>query len=140
MSWSFYADIDLHAVEPSGTHIYWSDPTSYCSGGYLDVDNTAGGPNSVENIYWKEAEDGTYRFYIDYYGPSTYNYADQSGVCRVAILYKGQSIGVHNISMTSDDTKDVRTIVLTNGMYSGPSSSHVKVEMVINKKERKGTR
>ena len=140
LSWSFYADIDLHAVEPSGTHIYWSDPTSYCSGGYLDVDNTEGGPNSVENIYWKEAEDGTYRFYIDYYGPSTYNYADQSGVCRVAILYKGQSIGVHNISMTSNDTKDVRTITLTDGMYSGPSSSHVKVEMVINKKERKGTR
>ena len=116
LSWSFYADIDLHAVEPSGDHICWYD--KFSDTGYLDVDNTKGGGGAVENIFWKNPEDGTYRFYIDYYGASSYNFMSQSGVCRVAVLYKGQSIGVHNIPMTEDATKDVQTITIKDGMYS----------------------
>ena len=141
LSWSFYADIDLHAIEPSGAHIYWSD--QYSDTGYLDVDNTKGGGGSVENIFWKDPQDGTYRFYIDYYGPSSYNYMAQSGVCRVAVLYKGQSIGVHNIPMTEDATKDVQTITIKDGMYSIDAMNtrsdipDMNFEFVINRNQKK---
>ena len=137
LSWNFYADIDLHAIEPSGYHIYWADKWSSYSDGYLDVDNTAGGSNSKENIYWENPENGTYRFYIDYYGPSSRNYMEQSGVCRVAILYKGQSIGVHNIPMSSGSTNEVQTISLNNGILSRSVLPEINFEIVINRKECK---
>ena len=84
LSWSFYADIDLHAYEPNGTHIYFENPFSLYTDGFLDKDNTEGGPGSVENIYWENPEEGAYHFYLDYYDGT------QSGVCTATVTYKGQ--------------------------------------------------
>jgi hypothetical protein len=76
--WDTAADIDLHVVEPGGSHIYWAQRQGK-KGGELDVDDTDGfGP---ENIYWldPDAEDGekvkgqgppgVYHWYVLYYGP-----------------------------------------------------------------------
>lgn len=75
--WDGQADIDLHVIEPGGSHIFWERRHGE-SGGELDVDDMDGfGP---ENIYWvvdrtDEGEAvkgpgpaGEYRWYVHYYG------------------------------------------------------------------------
>jgi len=63
-------DLDLHVLEPSGEHIYYSDPRAI-SGGELDVDCMCGycpnGPS--ENIYWNhaEAKGGVYQVWVEYF-------------------------------------------------------------------------
>lgn len=136
LSWNFYADIDLHAYEPSGSHIWWHHKYS-SSGGFLDVDNTEGGAGAVENIYWENPQEGTYSFYIHYYGSSSYNYVAQSGICRVAILYKGQSLGIHNISMTEYSTEDVQTISLKDGVATRSALPDINFEFVIDRNIQK---
>lgn len=126
LSWNFYADIDLHAIEPSGFHIYFGNKVSPNSGGFLDVDNIRGGPGSVENIYWEAPVDGTYTIYINYYGP----YGGPSGSCRVALFYKGQSIGVHTVNMNYESGEQpIQTVNISNGAAeAGP----VRANFVIN--------
>lgn len=76
--WDTGADIDLHVVEPGGSHIYWAERRGD-NGGELDVDDTDGlGP---ENIYWLDPDapegqkvkgqgpPGVYHWYVLYYGP-----------------------------------------------------------------------
>ncbi|WP_169974188.1 YfaP family protein [Tautonia rosea] len=76
--WDTAADIDLHVVEPGGSHIYWASRQGK-KGGELDVDDTDGfGP---ENVYWLDPEaqhsekvkglgpSGVYHWYVHYYGP-----------------------------------------------------------------------
>lgn len=66
LAWSNYDDLDLHAEEPNGNKIYWSNKgRANTSGqGYLDVDMNAGGANTrepVENIVWNgRMRDGIY--------------------------------------------------------------------------------
>lgn len=75
--WDTPADIDLHVLEPGGSHIFWEERNGE-KGGELDVDDVDGlGP---ENIYWVVGrnEDGTvlkgrgptgrYQWYVEYYG------------------------------------------------------------------------
>lgn len=139
LTWNFYADIDLHATEPSGAHIYYGNPTSSYSDGFLDVDNRAGGSGATENIYWSNPENGIYEFSIDYYGASTYNYMSQSGNCKVTILYKG--VGkVYNISMGEYDYKNVTSITLPTGVYSRATTeaaNAIQVRVKVNHKEPK---
>ena len=75
LTWSSYADIDVHCVDPSGFHIYYADKRSP-TGGFLDYDNTwAYGP---ENIFFNPAPAGQYNVYLHYYaeknGVSSVNY------------------------------------------------------------------
>ena len=63
-------DLDAHAIEPTGTEIYYSTykgrKTPVC-GGMLDVDMIRPEGVGVENIFWDEPErikDGKYRFFI----------------------------------------------------------------------------
>lgn len=134
LSWTFYADIDLHAIEPSGQHIYWSSPYSSISGGYLDVDNREGGPRATENIYWKNPQDGIYEIYVDYYGASTLNGDYGTGNCLVNVYYNG--IGKHyNIPLDILDTKAVTSVQLPTGTFSRDSQSP-QVKIIINNCKR----
>jgi len=40
LTWDGEGDVDLHTLEPDGTHVYYEAPAG--TSGYLDVDNTAG--------------------------------------------------------------------------------------------------
>lgn len=135
LTWNFYADVDLHAFEPDGDHIYYANSNSYDSGGYLDVDNRAGGNGATENIYWEEPEEGTYEFAVDYYGRSTYNGMSQSGVCQVNILYKGHG-KTFSIPLTENDEKSVTEITLPQGTYTR-SADAPNVKIRFNRKEPK---
>jgi outer membrane protein OmpA-like peptidoglycan-associated protein len=69
--WNNYNDIDLHCIDPNGEEIYFGHRRSR-TGGELDVDMNAGGPNSnepVENIYWdhENAKKGEYKVYIKHF-------------------------------------------------------------------------
>lgn len=70
LAWYCYDDLDLHVVEPDGTHIYYGNKQSGRTGGNLDVDMNAGGPQSktpVENIVWPvqdNIKEGVYRIYV----------------------------------------------------------------------------
>ncbi|WP_152051000.1 YfaP family protein [Tautonia marina] len=76
--WESAADLDLHVIEPGGSHIYWAQRQGK-NAGELDVDDTDGfGP---ENIYWLDPDadggekikgqgpSGVYHWYVHYYGP-----------------------------------------------------------------------
>jgi hypothetical protein len=65
--WDTDADLDLHVIEPGGSHIYWEYRDGK-RGGQLDVDDVDGqGP---ENIFWKKdaGPRGDYKWWVHYYG------------------------------------------------------------------------
>jgi serine/threonine protein kinase len=65
--WDSRADLDLHVLEPGGSHIYWENRNGE-KGGELDVDDVDGfGP---ENVYWVQGQGppGEYKWYVHYYG------------------------------------------------------------------------
>jgi hypothetical protein len=65
LTWNTTADIDLHVIEPSGAHVYFSSRTGPTAS--LDVDDIDGfGP---ENIFVPtgRAASGVYQVYIDHY-------------------------------------------------------------------------
>jgi hypothetical protein len=69
--WNSTADIDLHVLEPGGSHISWENRNG-TRGGELDVDDVDGlGP---ENVYWGgglnkgNGPPGEYKWYVFYYG------------------------------------------------------------------------
>ena len=133
LSWNFYADIDLHAMEPSGCHIYYSNKISYDSGGFLDVDNTYGGPGSVENIYWEEAPEGDYRIYIDYFGPGHSPQGGQTGVCTVSVYYRGLG-KTYNIPMVDDQTTTVTTVSLPSGAQNSAATRSADIQIILTNK------
>jgi uncharacterized protein YfaP (DUF2135 family) len=71
LTWSTVADLDLHALEPDGTEIKFSNRTS-ASGGTLDVDSNGGcsdlTSSPVENVFWANPPPpGTYTARVVYY-------------------------------------------------------------------------
>lgn len=69
LTWSHAADMDLHALEPDDTQIYYGNPTS-STGGELDHDSNVGcGDDSqvAENIRWPvgSAPAGSYFFRVN---------------------------------------------------------------------------
>ena len=63
LTWNTTADMDLHVIEPGGSHVYYAAPTGATA--RLDVDDTNGfGP---ENIFVNSAAAGTYQVYIVHY-------------------------------------------------------------------------
>lgn len=73
LSWGNYDDLDLHLIEPSGYHIYFSSKRSPITGGTLDVDMNAGYRQSrspVENITYeshRKMRAGEYRLFVHQY-------------------------------------------------------------------------
>ncbi len=71
LSWETLDDLDLHCVDPSGTHIFFGRRRSPTQG-ELDVDQNAGPPlrlDPVEHIYWPtgQAPEGKYLFKVQLY-------------------------------------------------------------------------
>lgn len=114
LTWNHYADVDLHAVEPNGEHIYYAHKNSYSSDGFLDVDNRHGGNGATENIYWENPAEGIYEIYIDHYGYSTLNGLNEEGMCKVSIMYKGRA-RVYDLNLLKNETKTVSTMSLPDG-------------------------
>lgn len=78
-------DLDLYVQTPSGNIIYYGNPTA--DQGTLDVDCLCGlcsqGPN--ENIFWENgtAPEGTYKYWVEYYGDCGDTGASSSFTLRV---------------------------------------------------------
>jgi len=71
LSWFNTDDLDIHAIEPCGKHIYFGDKCNPRTSGQLDIDMNAGccnhSRNAVENIVWTDAgkmEEGEYQIYV----------------------------------------------------------------------------
>lgn len=129
LAWNFYADIDLHAIEPNGTHIFYNHKHSSVTGGFLDLDNRYGYPGSAENIYWTTPEDGTYDIYLNYYSPSLHDGEAQCGNCNVTILYQGHG-QVFKIPMDAvGDTKRVAVIDMPSGTIGATSQWGPKINL-----------
>lgn len=72
LTWDIQPDVDLHAFEPSGSHVYYGNRRG--SSGFLDVDDvTSFGPENYF-VACNKIELGTYRIGVNYYrgsAPST---------------------------------------------------------------------
>ena len=72
LTWDAQPDVDLHAFEPSGSHVYYSNRRG--SSGFLDVDDvTSFGPENYF-VACNKIELGTYRIGVNYFrgrAPST---------------------------------------------------------------------
>lgn len=71
LSWYNTDDLDIHAVEPDGSHIYYSRKRSRTSG-ELDVDMNVNNHvrDAVENIVWTDKHkmlEGKYKIYVNNY-------------------------------------------------------------------------
>lgn len=115
LSWGFYADIDLHAVEPSGEHLYFRNKYSVSTDGYLDRDDRNGGTNAAENIYWENPPAGTYIFFIDYYGRSLSTNKQETGRCLLFLGYKDIK-KVFSFDLDVDETSRMILIRLPEGI------------------------
>ena len=103
LMWDFYADIDLHVIEPNGNEIYYSEKQS-STGGYLDVDNTHGGQGAAENIFWEQnPPHGQYKVSLVYYseGSST----PKQGPCKVVVFKRGQEPQVFTVGMNASQDR-----------------------------------
>ncbi len=130
LSWNFYADIDLHAYEPGGDHIYFANPVSYYSDGYLDVDNTRGGPGAIENIYWENPLAGVYEFYLDYFD------GEQSGTCTCTVTYKGKGTQ-YRVPMTEGSWDNFAKLLVNNNTRSVENKQRIKMEVHIKPDKNK---
>ncbi len=69
LTWNTPEDLDLHVMEPDGTHIYYNNTGPTSTGGQLDVDSNypcGANSNAVENVFWPvgSAPHGTYTFWV----------------------------------------------------------------------------
>jgi hypothetical protein len=68
LTWTGDCDLDLHVVDPSGTEIYYSNPSSP-TGGQLDVDDIPSSGDTgthIENVFWPTggAPRGSYSAFV----------------------------------------------------------------------------
>lgn len=107
--WDFYSDIDLHVIEPNRNEIYYGNKRSRATGGFLDVDNTAGGRNSAENIFWENPPAGKYIVKLKYYEVKQ----DHGGKCTVVVKQAGKEPRTYDVQMSrSKEVKHVVDIII----------------------------
>lgn len=107
-------DLDAHAIEPTGTEIYYSTykgrKTPVC-GGMLDIDMIRPHSIGVENIFWTDPaklKDGDYQFFIINYdhGPNTMTKAE------IAI---GDEVFQYEIPHTIERRADIAVVAIKDG-------------------------
>lgn len=73
LKWSTYDDLDLHIIDPSKNHIYYSNKIGLSQGskGQLDIDANGPGNRSSspqENIFWESRPPiGKFKIYVDHF-------------------------------------------------------------------------
>lgn len=135
LAWSNADDLDIHIMEPSGKHIYYSARQSAITGGTLDVDMNAGSRtnkiNPVENITWPDRdrmEEGEYKLQVhNFQKRSTENVGFAVEVEFDGVIHTFH----HAIDITSGTYIDVVTFIYshTTGlriMESIPSTAATK--------------
>ncbi len=113
--WDFYADIDLHVVQPNGKEIYFKYPKDRSTGGQLDVDNRSGGEGAAENIYWSDPPSGEYKVSIVYYKEvsSIFRTLPQTGTCTVVVMQEGREPRTYKVEMARrKEKKEITTVVV----------------------------
>lgn len=98
LAWPFYADIDVHVIEPGGSEISYQNKRSNISDGFLDHDDMIGG-NAIENVYWRHPRSGHYKVYLKYFGLGHSGRRPNSGNCKVTIIKNGEG-GVFNVHLS----------------------------------------
>ncbi len=113
-------DLDAHAIEPGGTHIYYGSSFrkdknngKTSMGGQLDIDMIRPSTVGVENIYWesmKKLENGTYQFKVKNYDSGNHN------GFRAELYLNGETYTyVYEGKLT--DTVTVATVEFKNGEF-----------------------
>ncbi|MFT6908412.1 MAG: hypothetical protein ACJAS1_005113 [Oleiphilaceae bacterium] len=114
LTWNGSGDVDLHAFEPEGSHVYYSDPSGVS--GYLDVDNTVA--NGPEHYYAtcdsSQLQTGVYQISI-----ANYNAAD------------GKTATVQ-IASWNDGVLGTKSVVLGSSTGDDPVYSLFSVEVTKN--------
>ena len=105
--WDFYADIDLHVLQPNGNRINYRAKQDLQTGGALDVDNIEGGSGSAENIYWSQPPKGNYEVSLHFYDEDPL----ETGECTVVVFQQGMEPKTYKTEMrTVKEHKHIVTI------------------------------
>lgn len=101
LSWSEVADVDLYVTTPSGSTIFYGNPTA--DGGELDRDNVNGGPGSIENIFFDAPSPGQYQVNINNLGPA-------AATARVEAFIMGAQVEQRTLNLGNGDTQMAFTV------------------------------
>lgn len=107
-------DLDAHAMEPSGSHIYYGSYKGHptLSGGMLNIDMINPTELGVENIFWKDLsklKDGNYKFWI-----RNFNGRRNKGA-KAEIEFNGE-IFTYNIDREISTDVHIASVTVKNGM------------------------
>ncbi len=112
-------DLDAHAEEPDGTHIYFQSyraPRRTRCGGQLDVDMQSPRGRGVENIVWPSAsqlKDGDYELGIHNYNNGRFGECDvKLKVGDKSFIYKVGYFKSNNTSSRNIDPRDIKPIAV----------------------------
>ncbi len=122
--WDNRNDLDLHAMSPSGTHIYFGNKQSTC-GGWLDVDMNVQGDSTkpVENIRWAKgaAPTGRYKIWVQNF---RFHEADQKPTnFKVELEIGGEIRHVEGVISPNGQTREASDVVVAEFDYAPDASS-----------------
>lgn len=109
LSWFNYDDLDLHAEEPGGNHIYFGNKR-----GILDVDMNAGGGHSrepVENLAWNTPRDGKYKIWVNQFSKR-----ETSGIGFVIEIENNGSVSQYSFNKSVTGNVNVGTLTVKKGV------------------------
>lgn len=117
LTWGDQPDVDLHAYEPNGLHVYYSNRRGVS--GYLDVDDVTGYGPEHYYVSCETLEVGTYNVGVNYYRGSSPETAlvqiSAGSTIRSFSIPLGSAVG-----SSGDNTPiPVADIVVTGGVEEG---------------------
>ena len=114
-------DLDAHAVEPTGCHIYYGSYKGHKTtmGGMLDIDMIAPRTVGVENIFWtdpQKLQDGLYRFYI-------HNFDGGHNKGAKAEIAFGEEVFTYLVDHEIRGNVEIATLKIKNGQIESITQS-----------------